>query len=239
MEAKPGESIEDMLATAGGTNTLGDPFAESFSIEQPIRRKSARSRSAEPMPLPFRRGGDLLQNSSRRAALSSRSIASLCSVRVEGEVNRPGYYYVAPNTPLHTVMGMAGGLSPRAFAYGTKFTRQSVRLQQQESFKEAISQLELTLAAAPLTANTSQSESERANAVSGARAVLDRLKNAEPDGRVVLDIAPKAVELPANVLLEEQRYDLTCLPRSTTVRRLRRGLYRPASFRSVTVGRCE
>jgi protein involved in polysaccharide export with SLBB domain len=149
-------------------------------------------------------------------------------VRVEGEVNRPGYYYVAPSTPLHTVMEMAGGLTPRAFAYGTNFTRQSVKLQQQESFKEAISQLELTLAAAPLTANTSQSESERATALAGARAVLDRLKKAQPDGRVVLEIAPNATSLPGDVLLENN--DAIYVPPMSTTVGVFGAVYRPASF---------
>jgi protein involved in polysaccharide export with SLBB domain len=143
-------------------------------------------------------------------------------------VNRPGYYYVAPNTPLQSVMDLAGGLTPRAFAYGTKFTRQSVRLQQQESYKEAISQLELTLSAAPLTANTSQSEGERAAALAGARSVLERLKAAQPDGRVVLDINPNAMALPGNVLLENND-TIYVPPRSTTVG-VFGAVYRPASF---------
>lgn len=226
-EAKPGESINDMLAAAGGPNTLGDKSRVILYRTTDAERVGPQQIStavAGDVPV---RGGDLLQVLSKGSLVQPIDRQSVL-VRVEGEVNRPGYYYVAPNTPLHTVMEMAGGLSPRAFVYGTKFTRQSVKLQQQENYKEAISQLELTLAAAPLTANTSQSESERATALSGARAVLDRLKKAEPDGRVVLDIAPNSTSLPEDVLLENN--DSIYVPPMSTTVGVFGAVYRPASF---------
>lgn len=226
-EAKPGESVEQMLATAGGPNTLGDSSRVIlYRTTDPARigpQQINRSQAAEVAV----RGGDLLQILSQGSLVQPIDRQSVV-VRVEGEVNRPGYYYVAPNTPLETVMDMAGGLTPRAFAYGSKFTRQSVKIQQQESYKEAISQLELTLAAAPLTATTSQSESDRASALSGARSVLDKLRRTEPDGRVVLEIAPAANALPGNVLLENNDA-IYVPPRSTTVG-VFGAVYRPASF---------
>ncbi len=226
-EAKPGESIADMLAAAGGPNTLGDKSRVIlYRTTDPERLGPQQISTAQAANTPVR-GGDLLQVLSKGSLVQPIDRQSVL-VRVEGEVNRPGYYYVAPNTPLHSVMEMAGGLTPRAFPYGTEFTRQSVRIQQQKSFKEAISQLELTLAAAPLTANTSQSEGERANALAGARAVLDKLKDAKPDGRVVLDIAPNATSLPGNVLLENN--DAIYVPPVSTTVGVFGAVYRPASF---------
>ena len=226
-EAKPGETVDQMLAAAGGPNTLGDSSRVIlYRTSDPARigpQQISRSQAADVAV----HGGDLLQILSQGSLVQPIDRQSVV-VRIEGEVNRPGYYYVAPNTPLETVMGMAGGLTPRAFAYGAKFTRQSVKLQQQESYKEAISQLELTLAAAPLTATTSQSESERATALSGARAVLERLKMTQPDGRVVLRIASNAVSLPGDVLLENNDA-IYIPPRSTTVG-VFGAVYRPASF---------
>jgi protein involved in polysaccharide export with SLBB domain len=226
-EAKPGESINDVLAAAGGPNALGDKSRVILYRTTDAERVGPQQIStavAGDVPV---RGGDLLQVLSKGSLVQPIDRQSVL-VRVEGEVNRPGNYYIAPNTPLHTVMEMAGGLTPRAFVYGTKFTRQSVKLQQQENYKEAISQLELTLAAAPLTANTSQSESERASALSGARAVLDRLKNAQPDGRVVLNIAPNSTSLPDDVLLENN--DSIYVPPMSTTVGVFGAVYRPASF---------
>jgi hypothetical protein len=106
--------------------------------------------------------------------------------------------------------------------------RQSIRSQQQESFDEAIRQLELTLAAAPLTADRSQNEGERSAQVAGANAVLERLRKAEPDGRLVLEISPAAHSLPDNILLENNDR-IYVPPRASTVG-VFGAVYRPASF---------
>lgn len=226
-EAKPGETIAAMLAAAGGPNTLGDRsrviLYRTTDTDQVGPQQISTSDAGE-IPV---RAGDLLQVLSKGSLVQPIDRQSVL-VRVEGEVNRPGNYYVAPNTPLHAVMEMAGGLTPRAYPYGTRFTRQSVRIQQQESFKEAISQLELTLAAAPLTADTSQSEGERAAALAGARAVLEKLRTAKPDGRVVLDIAANATALPGTVLLENN--DSIYVPPMSTTVGVFGAVYRPASF---------
>lgn len=226
-EAKPGETIEQTLAAAGGPNTLGDPsrviLYRTGETSQPGPRQVTRAQASAVAV----QSGDILQILSKGSLTQPIDRQSVL-VRIEGEVNRPGIYYVAPNTPTSQVLELAGGLTPRAFAYGTKFTRQSVRLQQQESFKEAIKQLELTLAAAPLTADRSQSEAERATQVASAKAVLDRLKQAEPDGRLVLNLSPAAQTLPANIVLENND-SIYVPPRSSTVG-VFGAVYRPASF---------
>ena len=226
-EAKPGESLEAMLAAAGGPNTLADKL-------RLILYRVGDGQNVGPREIPIAAasttnvtGGDILQMLSAGSLVRPIARQSVL-VRVEGEVNRPGNYYVAPNTPVSTVMEMAGGLTPRAFAFGTKLTRQSVREQQREGFTDAIKQLELTLAAAPLTANSSLTDAERSAQLAGAREVLQRLREAEPDGRVVLDISPAATSLTSDILLENN--DHVVVPvRSTTVG-VFGAVYRPASF---------
>ncbi|RZI61342.1 MAG: capsule biosynthesis protein [Zymomonas sp.] len=226
-EAKPGESIADMLAAAGGPNTLadrsrvilyrtGDPNA--IGPQQLTLNRAA----SEPI-----RGADIIQ------VLSTGSLAMPIEqqsvlVRVEGEVRKPGIYYVPPNTPTNEIVAQAGGLTSKAFPYGTKFTRQSVKIQQQESFREAVRQLELSLAAAPLSASTSVSESERASQIAAARSVLERLRSAEPDGRVVLQLPPSASTIPGSILLENN--DAIYVPPRPTTVGVFGAVYRPASF---------
>ena len=125
-------------------------------------------------------------------------------------------------------MELAGGLTPRAFAYGTRLTRQSVRQQQRESFAEAIKQLELTLASAPLTADPSTVPGQRELELASARQVLERLRTAEPDGRVVMPIHPAAYALPATVLLENN--DSINVPVRPSTVGVFGAVYRPASF---------
>lgn len=226
-EAKPGETLETMLAAAGGTNDLGD-------TGRVILYRTARTDRVGPQEIPRASlasaetmGGDILQVLSRGSLVQPVDRQSVL-VRVEGEVNRPGNYYVAPNTPMAHVMALAGGLTPRAFAYGARLTRQSVRAQQRESYAEAIKQLEITLASAPLTADHSVSAAEREMELSSARQVLDRLRLAEPDGRVVLQISPAATGLPDNIMLENN--DGIIVPARASTVGVFGAVYRPASF---------
>ena len=226
-EAKPGESIEDLVRYSGGANSLGERdrvfLYRSSDMNRPGPQQVLRD-IAPGVPIA---AGDILQVLSRGSLTQPVDRQSVL-VRIEGEVNRPGNYYVAPNTPLAQVLAQAGGLTPRGFAFGTKLQRTSVREQQRESYAEAIKQLELTLAASPLTQDQAVNAGDRQLQLAGARQVLEQLRNAEPDGRVVLNISPAAATLPGDVLLENNDR-IYVPPRATTVG-VFGAVYRPASF---------
>lgn len=226
-EARLGESIADMLAVAGGPNTLADRSRVIVYHTDDPDMTGPQMIAMDQTSSSLAKGGDIIQ------ILSTGSLAKPIDhqsvlVRIEGEVNRPGIYYVEPNTPTSEIIAKAGGLTPSAYPYGTKFTRQSVKIQQQESFKEAIRQLELTLASAPLTADSSLSDGQRNSQASGAQAVLERLREARPDGRVVLQLAPTATALPGNILLENN--DAIYVPPKASTVGVFGAVFRPASF---------
>lgn len=226
-EAKAGETLRDVLAYAGGPNNLADTSRVMLYRLSDLDRTGGREISAaEENTFPVR-GGDLLQVLSEGTL--QRSIArQSVMVRIEGEVNKPGNYFVPANTTLGEVMAKAGGISPRGYVYGTKVERASVRRQQREAFGEAIQQLEISLAAAPLNSNTALDAGERASQLAGARAVLDRLRDAQPDGRVVLDLPPSATTLPDGLVLENN--DRIVIPARATTVGVFGAVYRPASF---------
>ena len=226
-ETKPGETLDTVLALAGGTNDLGDSSRIILYRTAQTDRLGPLEIRREAMGSADAMGGDILQILSRGSLVQPVDRQSVL-VRVEGEVNRPGNYYVAPNTPMSQVMDLAGGLTPRAYAFGTRLTRQSVKSQQRESFLEAIKQLELTLASAPLTSDQSIPAYQREAELSGARAVLDKLRTTEPDGRVVMQIAPGATALPAAVTLENN--DSINVPVRASTVGVFGAVYRPASF---------
>lgn len=226
-EVKPGESLETLLALAGGPNELGDPTRTILYRTANTDRIGPQEIRREAMAGAETLGGDILQILSRGSLVQPIERQSVL-VRVEGEVYRPGNYYVAPNTPLSQVMALAGGMTSRAYEFGTKLTRQSVRLQQQESFREAIKQLELSLASAPLTTTSSAMAAERETELMSARMVLERLKLAEPDGRVVMNYRKGSWTLPGNMLLENN--DAIIVPARASTVGVFGAVYRPASF---------
>ena len=225
-EVKPGESLEALLTLAGGPGVLADTKRmilfrtrdSSALIGRDISREEAGSVAVV--------GGDIVSVLSA-GSLQQPQQRQAVLVRLEGEVMRPGNYLVNPGTNLGEVLAEAGGLTPQAFAYGTRIERLSVKLQQRAGFLEAVDQLELTLAATPLTSNELDIGAQ-ARGLAAARAVLDRLRNADPDGRLVLDIPSDAVQLPGTMLLENS--DRIVIPPRPSAVGVFGAVYRPASF---------
>lgn len=225
-EAKAGEPLEAILAFAGGPAVLADRSrvilyrsAEKDGLRgQDVARSEAATLVAK--------GGDILQILSQGTLQQPLERQSVM-VRIEGEVSRPGNYFVAPGTDLQTVLAQAGGLTSRAFPFGTRFERQSVRQQQRASFLEAVDQLEVSLAAAPLTTDQLNA-ADAATQQAAARATLDRLRKTEPDGRMVMDVAPGAAALAANFPLENN--DRIMVPSRPSTVGVFGAVYRPASF---------
>jgi len=124
-------------------------------------------------------------------------------VRVEGEVATPGVYQTTPGETLPQLLKRIGGLTPQAYVFGTEFSRESVRVRQQENLNTLIRRLEAQF--------QSQSGSVAANrAADGSaqlqvlqlqqaqqRAQIERLKSFKSNGRVALELEPQAQTLAA------------------------------------------
>lgn len=226
-ETKPGESVADLVALAGGPTNVADlsrvilyRLSDQDTVgSRQIDRAIAAGLATE--------GGDIIQLLPQ-GTLARPLEKQQAIVRIEGEVNRPGNYYVPPNTPLDQVVQMAGGLTARAYVYGTRFSRESVRAQQRTSFLEAIDQMELTLAAAPINGDRLIDASERQTQLAAVRTFLDQVRRKEPDGRVVIDLSPTDRALPGSLLLENN--DRIVIPPRVDTIGVFGAVYRPASF---------
>jgi polysaccharide export outer membrane protein len=119
-------------------------------------------------------------------------------------------------------------LTSRAYVYGTRYERVSEQRAQGEAFDQAIQQLEISLEASPLTADSAINTGDLAAQRASGRAVLERLRAIKPDGRLVLDITPETVALPGEFLLENNDR-IVVPPRPITVG-VFGAVYRPASF---------
>jgi len=130
-------------------------------------------------------------------------------VRIEGEVAAPGVYQTKPGETLPQLLQRVGGLTPQAYLYGTEFTRESVRKQQQENLDQVIRRLEAqgVSAGATLAANLTGDRATQAATLQQQQqqqmqAQIARLKAMKSKGRVSLELDADKQVLP-NLPLED------------------------------------
>jgi protein involved in polysaccharide export with SLBB domain len=124
-------------------------------------------------------------------------------VSIEGEVSSPGVYQLLPGDTLQSVIARAGGFTAQAYLYGLEFSREETRKRQRENLTAAIARLEAlsSVQAARDAANRRDDPTAAATtvAVSNAatQAQLARLRNAQPNGRIALELPPDTTTLAA------------------------------------------
>ena len=127
-------------------------------------------------------------------------------VQLSGEVNVPGVYQINPGETLADIVQRAGGFSKSAYVFGTVFTRETTRAQQQANLEQAIRRFEAAAGsqAAATVQNASSPEAQQALQLQLAsqRASLERLRSLRASGRVALEMDPQRPQLPG-VLLED------------------------------------
>ena len=196
-ELKPGETLADVLTMAGGFNAVAD--RGRVSLERLADRNSGR---VVELPLPARLNdalatGDIVHAFSVIVATLPQG-AQNEHVRVEGEVAHPGDYILPPGSRISDALRAAGGMTSAAYPYGTEFSRESVRRQQQINYERALRDLETDMTKSQSSQRVTSSEelaSQNATANANLR-ILNRLREVRPTGRVVLQLPPDAKDLP-------------------------------------------
>jgi protein involved in polysaccharide export with SLBB domain len=121
-------------------------------------------------------------------------------IYLEGEFKFPGEYSFKEGETISSVIERAGGLTEEAYAYGAVFTRESVKEVQSERKREYIEKLEqdiFTISA--YSADTSLDASQASVALQTLNAkkeMLEKLKDAEPTGRMIINLS-EAVLIPS------------------------------------------
>jgi protein involved in polysaccharide export with SLBB domain len=115
-------------------------------------------------------------------------------VTLSGEVMAPGRYQV------NDLIDRAGGLTKNAYVYGTIFTRESTRLQQQDNLNKSIRVMQNAMSSQTATALQNVTDSERASTsraqLEGQKVLLERLQTLKATGRVALDLDPEKPSFP-------------------------------------------
>jgi protein involved in polysaccharide export with SLBB domain len=128
-------------------------------------------------------------------------------VRLEGEFITAGVYQVQPGETLRHLISRVGGLTPQAYLYGSEFTRESTREDQQKRLDEYINDLERSIernTSGQRSLSGDEAVAER-QAVEGQRRLLDKLRQMRATGRIVLELKPTAddVNQLPNLMLED------------------------------------
>jgi protein involved in polysaccharide export with SLBB domain len=125
-------------------------------------------------------------------------------VRIEGEVAAPGVYQAKAGETLPQLLQRVGGLTTQAYVFGTEFTRESVRKQQQENLDQVIRRLEsqgqsagATLAANLTGDRVAQAATLQQQQQQRMQAQIASLRALKSKGRVSLELDANKPELPS------------------------------------------
>jgi polysaccharide biosynthesis/export protein len=213
-EYLPGETVGDVLAMAGGFSSVAE---RSVVVLERLRDRNGAG--AVELVLPRDQSmalndGDILRVKSRVAGAVPSQLRNK-RVLVEGEVRNPGEVLLPAQATLADAIAAAGGATPAAFLYGLSLRRESVRVTQELNYERALRELETELARS--ASSRPAREESAADADASARQLLVRLRNRRPEGRVVLEIAPQAAELPPIALEDGDRIQLPPVNQSVGV----------------------
>ena len=226
-EMVPGESLDDLLRYAGGPSSVADRDRLLVANVSNINQSGWQSLTwAEALTTAPEAGGIVRVLSA--VGLSQPLERQAVLVTIEGEVERPGNYYLRPGSTMADLIAQAGAYTPRAYLFGTRVLRDSIRVQQEQGFAQAIASLELSLAAAPITDRRARPASDAQQDQGFARAIIEQLRTRRPDGRIILDVDPGGAGLPMDMLLENN--DRVLIPPRPVTVGVFGAVYQPGSF---------
>ena len=215
-ELKKEETVEQLLSYAGGL--------VSGSNAETINHMSLKNRAEGFKSLILNQvlqqrlaDGDIFMITSE-VALQQPSHEQIRMVKVDGQVMKPGIYSLKPNETLHDAITKAGGLAPSAYLFGTRVQRVSVKAIQQQNLERFKREARKDVASDALRDNKGADDIAlmNANKIKGAAliAALDELK---PEGRLALQISPKAKQLPPVLVENGDVITVPAVPNSVSV----------------------
>ena len=120
-------------------------------------------------------------------------------VRLEGEFHTAGVYDARPGETLGALVQRAGGLTPQAYLYGSEFTRESTRVDQQRRLDQFTDELERDLdQTASRNVGRAASPEDTISAalsIENSRRIIGRMRNLKATGRIVLHLEPGSNDL--------------------------------------------
>jgi polysaccharide biosynthesis/export protein len=219
---KPAESGKDVSGAVGGTEAQR---AKEEELKNEVKRSGAEVnweyaviQRINPVDLstnllPFNLGKAIAGEESQNLVLQAGDVITIFSqhdmqvpvgqqtkfIRLEGEFRTAGVYQVEPGETLRHLIERVGGLTPQAYLYGSEFTRESTREDQQKRLDAYINELEQSInrsASSQRNLSGEEALAER-QTLEGQRRLLEKLRQLKATGRIVLELKPNADNLGA------------------------------------------
>jgi protein involved in polysaccharide export with SLBB domain len=153
------------------------------------------------------------------ASVDSRPVV----VRLEGEFSHAGVYQARPGENLRQLVTRVGGITSKAYLFGSQFNRESTRRNQEERLKQSVDQLEQDVQRAGFARAQSVMSPEDAAALKAEaenqRALIARMRTLKPTGRIVLELPPDAgvAHIPELALEDGDRFYIPQQPSMVSV----------------------
>jgi polysaccharide export outer membrane protein len=132
-------------------------------------------------------------------------------VQIEGEVNAPGVYRMEAGETLRDAVKRAGGLSSHAYLFGSELLRESTRKQRELRLQQMVQRMqrELTARSGAVLGNSPEEEQQERQRLQQQQALVARLEQVRPTGRIVLELKPmddSLEDIPAMPLEDGDRF---------------------------------
>ena len=151
-------------------------------------------------------------------------------VIIEGEVRRPGVYKLEINETLHSVLQRAGGLTPEAYVYGSQFTRESARVEQQKSLDELVNTMEVQIRQSAMSVAASTNPGDLPQMLAAQEAIIAQLRGTRASGRVALPVKPRDKNLTDFPDMAMEDGDRLTIPHTPSTVSVVGNVYNPGSF---------
>lgn len=156
------------------------------------------------------------------------------TIKLEGEFNAPGIYPVAPGETLGHLFAKAGGLTPQAYLFGTEFTRESTRRDQQRRMERYVMELEQSLESAARNRMANASDSGAVAGISmeveNQKRAIEQIRLMRSTGRIVLNLQPDSNNFSEISGLTLENGDVFMVPPRPSVVNVIGEVYNPNSF---------
>lgn len=189
---EPGMTVAD-LVRAGGSLSEAAFGGEAELARYDVVNGASRQTSVVELDLARALAGDSSADLQLRPfdVLTIRRIPQWSNqefVDLEGEVRFPGRYPIRRGETLAALIERAGGLTDQAFPQGAVFTREILKEREAQQVAALSERLERELALLAVQASQASKDAQNAPSLAAGQSLLAELRNAQPVGRLAIDL---------------------------------------------------